>query len=83
MKLEESAVIEWFPIETAPKDGTLVLLYTPMMRVTINGGYWDNHPKCKYWIAGGYIQYPEPEWWAPLPMPPKMARDKIEPSSDD
>lgn len=62
----------WQPIETAPKDGSGMLLYCPLLRVPITGGYWDDHPKCRCWIAGGYMQKGSPPiHWMPLPPPPK------------
>ena len=59
--------MDWLPIELAPKDGTTVLLYVPNYRMQVAGGWWDNHPKCKCWIAGGYMQKSKPpKWWKPL-----------------
>jgi len=66
--------MEWQPIETAPKDGTHVLLYVDKgAAVNITGGFWDNHPKCGCWIAGGYTrkQFP-PTHWMPLPEAPNI-----------
>lgn len=66
----------WLPIETAPKDGTEVLLFCP-----------DDQPQivsCKYWLgySPGWMftddtlaniaeEGPEnPTHWQPLPEPP-------------
>jgi hypothetical protein len=48
---------EWQPIETAPRDGTRVLL-------------WDGGPEAYigYWSGDSWISYPS--HWMPLPDPP-------------
>ncbi len=63
----------WRPIETAPKDSSEVLLYCENTTVKTTGGYWSDHPKCRCWIAGGYMQkvFP-PEWWMPIPDAPNV-----------
>jgi len=64
--------VGWQSIETAPKDGTGVLVYCQKsLTVTVTGGYWDDHPQCRCWIAGGYMQkvFP-PTHWMPLPPSP-------------
>lgn len=77
---------DWQPIETAPKDGTLVLLWEPngMGRVT---GRWEHEARfvngilvvdsvlerwnVSNWILGfTAIPNPEPTYWMPLPEPP-------------
>lgn len=66
--------MNWQSIDTAPKDGTQVLLYTPQSTIKVHGGYWSSHSRCRCWIAGGYMQKvfpPPPQWWMPLPEPPK------------
>ncbi len=62
---------EWQPIETAPKDGTRVLLWrrairdqpTPIMA----DGFW-----CETCWVWPYI-LSEPTHWQPLPAPPERA----------
>lgn len=63
----------WQQIETAPKNGTGVLVYCPKsLTVPVTGGYWD--AECKCWIAGGYMQKAlPPTHWMPLPAAPKAA----------
>lgn len=72
--------MNWQPIETAPRDGTEILLfqaiqYGVMMRV----GNWDErgeHIDTGKRVAGwteaddGYIGCIEPTHWMPLPEPP-------------
>lgn len=74
--------MKWLPIETAPKDGTIVLLYRPSaikwMRVA-PGSYDDERvhsaprPKwdCLYKIASVRdMREHQPTHWMPLPEPP-------------
>ena len=76
----------WQPIETAPKDGTTILLYKPDERMVgeyILAGYWGEWPgQGECWIAcdgkpqGYYSPTAEcdqgyPTKWQPLPAPPE------------
>lgn len=66
--------MDWQPIETAPKDGTSVLLWDGEFQFTgewmveaIDGSHW--------WIATLHGQKqvacdPQPTHWHPLPPPP-------------
>lgn len=54
----------WQPIETAPKDGTWVLLATPKGRIA--DGCFGNYGS---WVWP-YVMV-EPTHWMPLPAPPK------------
>lgn len=66
---------EWQPIETAPKDGTELLLFSAGQ---IDCGYWST----SVWVASGgaWIIYESrsdtvelsPTHWMPLPEPPIM-----------
>jgi hypothetical protein len=76
---------EWQPIETAPKDGTPILIWQPDRDPKPNDGYCDDH---RYAI--GYWRLAHPGWtinatpwgnrnsasvnpthWMPLPEPPR------------
>ena len=65
---------EWMPIETAPKDGTDVLLFT---KEGIIQGYftyfeWDQTVVYATYDGSGCVAfYREPTHWMPLPPPPK------------
>jgi len=71
--------MEWQPIETAPKDGTSIILYEPN-RKKVQIGKWDNDRWAKkprpYWaMVSGYSDktyermFP-PTHWQPLPPSP-------------
>ena len=64
----------WQPIETAPKDGTPILIYEPpYFDATPHATYvcsWDTYKEA--WVEHSgecYAQY-EPTHWMPLPEPP-------------
>lgn len=56
----------WQPIETAPKDGTVVLLYWPYWRDRAVLGYFIDYWQSNVAISSG----PEPTHWMPLPAAP-------------
>lgn len=64
--------MNWQPIETAPKDRDTPILGWAKEWSSPLVTWFDHHPKCLCWIAGGYMkkQYP-PTHWMPLPEPPK------------
>lgn len=61
----------WKPIETAPKDGTHVLLFRPEINFV---GYWSGTRRA--WIASthSYPAGPAPTHWMPLPPDPEVKR---------
>lgn len=66
----------WQPIETAPKDGTVVLLMKRGNKVPnrIANGEWRETSSLKkpgFWVWA-YLFF-EPTHWMPLPAPPKDA----------
>jgi uncharacterized protein DUF551 len=77
---------EWQPIETAPKDGTAILVYGPELLRETNGncavvrwdasGYATEQSSIKWWVVsdgkfGPYdLRGPSPTHWMPLPDPP-------------
>ena len=67
---------EWQPIETAPKDGSEVLLFSPRKSM-IWIGYYTTHARTGEggWIVSQLTGLPEfcpwqPTRWMPLPAPP-------------
>ena len=62
----------WQPIETAPKDGTQVLLYWPIWSDTPGIGCWLKNE----WVVEGALYSVEgPTHWMPLPKAPETADD--------
>lgn len=69
--------IEWQPIETAPKDGTRIILgYSGSHSCE---GFWMDDPSRNYWEDIGWFdsdsdvlcEHPrKPTHWMPLPKPP-------------
>lgn len=68
--------MDWHPIETAPKDGTCIMVYVP-------GDYanayvvvqWDMNEysgECRGWLEAEGERWSayEPSHWMPLPPPP-------------
>lgn len=67
-----AAASEWLPIESAPMDGTWILLSgvctrtkAPALVCQSFGGDWIS-------ADDGYDAYFEPTHWQPLPQPPKV-----------
>lgn len=67
----------WQPIETAPKDGTKVLVYTEYGR-TFVAAWWEDYDDWRYHYEG-YVT--KPTHWMPLPEPPITDRQQPSPSS--
>ncbi len=81
-------MMDWQPIETAPRDGTWFLLTGGQIRYGWDG---DTQPSvvCGQrtsefgdeswqfaWYDGGYYgEYEHPTHWMPLPPPPAQAAD--------
>lgn len=55
----------WRPIESAPKDGSSVLLFVPSYQCV---GSWLNTIEGGEWCSGEWDV--EPTHWMPLPSPP-------------
>ena len=73
---ELEAQLEWQPIETAPKDGTVILcnergwVYTAFWGMkTPDEYYYNQRSKTPQWLSHNFPQ--EPTHWMPLPNPPK------------
>ena len=60
-QLQKETDNNWQPIETAPKDGTFVILFDPKGAEVISS----------YWVDNGYwVNCKKPTKWQPLPEPP-------------
>jgi hypothetical protein len=74
----------WSPIETAPKDGTAVLVFEPARFGCDFYGYchFERYSDgSEGWIGGSFVSVPKGSWsaflqpthWQPLPDPPTVA----------
>lgn len=78
-KADTDDMSEWQPIETAPKDGSVIYLWDAHYRCRVTGAKWDFH----YWMNG--VSQGEKSWgagdrdgpfcgkpthWMPIPSPP-------------
>lgn len=77
VRTDTVSVSQWQPIESAPKDGTDVVLFWPGYGngVTV-GFYLDNsntaHPWAGWSVHSGQLaRYGQPTCWQPLPAPPE------------
>jgi hypothetical protein len=65
---------EWRKIETAPKDGRVILLFENIDAGCINTGYWSGGNNGE-WQSNGciddYLTFENPTHWLPLPELPK------------
>lgn len=70
---------EWQPIETAPRDGTAILVTDGQTQRVA----WTQHPAehgnvaaWTYYItrSGAYVVIMNPTHWMPLPSPPEVER---------
>jgi hypothetical protein len=62
----------WQPIETAPVDGTRVLLFTPGRGVDV--GYWYQPDRLwdRDWSSKKMARAEPPSHWMPLPAEPEV-----------
>lgn len=64
---------EWLPIETAPRNGTMILVYRPDSKrgdayiPRVGTDIWKVSREC-WWHSNHWSQ---PTHWMPLPEPPK------------
>lgn len=61
--------MEWQPIDTAPKDGTLFMAWCPKSKLSLM--VFNNPIESETWsLTGPSYVVPEPTHWMPLPSPP-------------
>jgi hypothetical protein len=63
------------PIDTAPKDGSVILIYLPMHSSWTIG--WFYGPDCPFWWCGALGRIVEPSHWAPLPPKPVVETEVV------
>lgn len=63
---------EWQSIETAPEDGTIVIIYEEGKAVS---AFYDS--STKQWVETmDYYEVPDPTHWMPLPKPPEPNKEE-------
>lgn len=78
---DENIVMDWWrPIETAPKDGTTILLAVPGWKLAVTGYWWDHQTitngkvvsHTQKWSYGSLYANNDvdPTHWMPLPELP-------------
>ena len=70
--MEAPRKVEWQPIETAPKDGTPVLVHD---EGAIEIATWDSDSDA-WRDCSGHKMWPSPQHWMPLPDPPAPREEK-------
>ena len=65
---------EWQPIETAPRDGTDIIVYRPNAKPNVHIpqvgiDYWSKRLG-NVWALSNDRQ--QPTYWMPLPKPPRL-----------
>ena len=64
---------KWQLIETAPKDGTLILIYCP--EELYENTHTASHGQGNKWLSNGcvdgWMTFDDPSHWMPLPPPPE------------
>lgn len=63
-----SSASSWQPIETAPTDGTRILIWS--FGPGIETGSWSESKRPSGWVAHSYSSPRAPAFWMPLPNPP-------------
>jgi len=74
-RLQANQRSEWLPIETAPKDGTEVLVFSPDVYYPVEIVTWQKNPyNGDAWASArcvdGLTISGRPTHWMPLPPPP-------------
>jgi hypothetical protein len=77
MDKQTQAVAGWQPIESAPRDGTNILVWWPAQMhcpVTAhwNTGKWSDAGIGWKLTGWGMAMQTEPTHWMPLPLPPEL-----------
>lgn len=60
--------MNWMPIETAPRDGTRILMFRYGWAESMAVGYWDSTWSAFCPVGGSFFQ--GATHWMPLPEPP-------------
>lgn len=62
-------VLKWQLIDTAPRDGSEVLIAWPGQEPVV--GWWERFRGCFAWHEASRPKFHQPTHWMPLPAPPE------------
>lgn len=73
-----AAVVDWQPIETAPKDGTEMLLFCEWGPFYQFVGFWAQDSWVEKGIGGAIMYPPQVTHWQPLPAAPPIFKSSAQ-----
>ena len=70
---------EWYPIETAPKDGTYIIVWPSTWPGAISCAYWPEDADYPYWertdaFGAHFTHKLQPTHWMRRPNPPEESK---------
>ena len=81
--LVEQKLCSWQPIETAPRDGVILLGYAPHRRMDgtrrVYEGRWNDEQQ-RFTSVNGFLIHDSATHWMPLPDPPSACKIQVQDS---
>lgn len=71
LTLVSGTTVEWMPVETAPKDGTRILLYREGWAENVAVCWWSNSQD-EWEVAAGLCPFYDATHWIKLPTDPEQ-----------
>lgn len=89
-QIEQETATEWQPIETAPKDGTdIIVMYMHIDTQIVHNAFWNDYEDAEEHEIGWWSydhsevsrikldDWMTPTHWMPLPTPPKRSMEGV------